>query len=423
MPLSQRVQVPSVSGLPEALRQAAVTAAQTLRLHGHRAWLVGGCVRDLALGRTPGDADLCSDATPSVVQAAFTHTVPVGIEFGTVLVVLEPGAVEHTTYRTEGTYSDGRRPDRVSFGRDLAEDARRRDFTVNALYLDPLTDEVCDPEGGLADLQAGLLRAIGDPVQRFQEDALRLLRLVRFGAVLGFSVEAQTEAAARRCAPLLAGMARERVHKELTAVAARGDGERFLTLLERCGLVETTLGLALPQVAERARLMRAWPHQLGLGGWLAALAAPLGEESPALVLERAERLAQGLKCSGEEQAVLLDALQLVCELQQHLEPAATPPSRAVRVRWARRVGQRCAWELVCRLQPESHVVRTWRAEAENWTEAEVHPAPYVRAADLLQLGVARGPRLGELLRALETAQLDGVVGDREAALRFVRQQL
>jgi len=95
------------------------------------------------------------------VQAAFSHTVPVGIEFGTVLVVLEPGALEHTTYRTEGTYSDGRRPDRVSFGRELTEDARRRDFTVNALYLDPLTDEVCDPEGGMADLRAGLLRAIG----------------------------------------------------------------------------------------------------------------------------------------------------------------------------------------------------------------------------------------------------------------------
>lgn len=411
-----------MSGLPDALRQAAVTAAKTLRQHGHRAWLVGGCVRDLALGRTPGDADLCSDATPAAVQAAFAHTVPVGIEFGTVLVVLESGALEHTTYRTEGTYSDGRRPDQVCFGLELTEDARRRDFTINALYLDPLTDELCDPEGGLADLKAGLLRAIGAPAQRFEEDALRLLRLVRFGAVLGFDVEAQTEAAARQCAPLLAGMARERVHKELAAVAARGDGERFLLLLERCGLADITLGESFPQLPVRAQLLRTWPKELGFGAWLAAVAAPVGDESAAVVRPRAERLAQSLKCSSEERNLLLDALELTCELLGLLEPGSAQPARATRIRWARRVGHACAFELVCRLRPEAHVLRSWRAEAHSWSASDLHPAPWLRAADLMELGVARGPRLGELLRALETAQLNGELADRAAALHFVQQR-
>lgn len=410
------VGVPRTSGLPPRLREAAAAVAAKLRERGHRAWLVGGCVRDLALGREVGDADLCSSAPPALVLDLFPRTVAVGAEFGTVVVVQDGVSIEHTTYRTESGYSDGRRPDMVAFGADAAEDARRRDFTVNALYLDPLTDELYDPQGGLGDLRARRLRAIGEPAQRFAEDALRLLRLVRFGATLGFEPEPATLEAARAAARQLAAMARERVHKELAAVCARGRIAPFLVLLERCGLVLPTFGVELGDVRRRAAMLEGWPSPCTLGEGLAALLAPLDD----LDAERlsASRAVQGLKCSRDEAAWVSETHQLLSELLS--DPA---PSRATRVRRARRKAFGTALELARRLRPGDAQLERVAAERAGWSEAELRPQPYLRAEELLEAGVARGPRLGELLRDLETAQLDGTVECRADALALVRSRL
>ena len=402
--------------LPPRLRDAATATALTLRGHGHRAWLVGGCVRDLALGREVGDADLCSSAPPALLLAAFPRTVPVGIEFGTVVVVHDGVSIEHTTYRTEAGYSDGRRPDTVAFGADAAEDARRRDFTVNALYLDPLTDELYDPQGGMEDLRLGRLRAIGDARERFEEDALRLLRLVRFGAVLGFELDPATEAAARGCARLLAGMARERVHKELAGVCARGALDRFLLLLERCALVEPAFGRPLPDIPARCRLLADWPRPCSLGEGLAAMLVPLRGDAD----ERAAATAivEGLKCSREEADHVGAAHLLLSELLA--DPLA---ARAVRVRRARQKAFGTALSLAGRLRPGDERLARVAHERAGWDEADLHPAPWLKADDLLELGVPRGPRLGQLLRDLETAQLDGLLDDRAAAIAFVRARM
>ncbi|MEY2746645.1 MAG: hypothetical protein RL112_1687 [Planctomycetota bacterium] len=412
------VGTPCLSRLPEPWSSAAKAVAGRLAELGHRAWLVGGCVRDLALARPVADADLCSDARPEVVQAAFPRTVPTGIEFGTVLVVLEGASVEHTTYRLETTYSDGRRPDSVRFGTDLVEDARRRDFTVNALYLDPLTNEVRDPTGGLADLKAGLLRAIGDPEERFREDSLRLLRLVRFAATLGFEVEERTLLAAQGLAPSLARMARERVHKELAGACARGDLSRFLRLLEACRLVVPTFGEELPRIDSRVARLSAWPRPTSLADGLAAILAPVEDELEApleLSLARAERVLQGLKCSRHEQDGCLDALACAHELL--LEPW---PSRSRRILRARRLGFACGLRLARLSRP---AIEAWDAiedEVRRLGPAGLHPAPLLSAEDLLALGVPRGPALGQWLRRLETLQLDGEVLDRAAAEARVR---
>lgn len=186
----------------------------TLRRAGYAAHPVGGCVRDLLLGRVPGDFDVCTSARPEETMALFDHTVPTGLKHGTVTVLTEDGPVEVTTFRREGGYADGRHPDGVSFDVGLTEDLARRDFTINAMALGP-DGEVIDPFEGKADLAAGLIRCVGDPDTRFAEDALRMFRALRFAAQLGFAIEDNTLAAIGRNATRAALVSGERIKIEL----------------------------------------------------------------------------------------------------------------------------------------------------------------------------------------------------------------
>src|SRR5438034_3299871 len=176
-------------------REAVATElVRRLRAAGHEAYLAGGCVRDRLLGREPLDYDIATSAPPETVQALFPRTVPVGAQFGVVLVIADGMPVEVATFRSDAAYVDGRRPSAVHFG-SAREDARRRDFTINALFLDPLTGEVVDFVGGQRDLSAGVIRAIGDARSRIAEDRLRMLRAVRLAARLGFAIEREAHAA------------------------------------------------------------------------------------------------------------------------------------------------------------------------------------------------------------------------------------
>ncbi len=208
---------------------------ETLRRAGHGAYPVGGCVRDLLLGRTPGDYDVCTSARPEQVTALFARTVPTGIKHGTVTVLTEDGPVEVTTFRREGGYADGRHPDGVAFDVGLTEDLARRDFTVNAMALGE-EGEVIDPFGGQADLEEGLIRCVGDPDRRFGEDALRMLRAVRFAAQLGFAIHPETEEAIRRNAPRVALVSGERIKVEMEKTLLSPRPERAGDLL-RWGLL------------------------------------------------------------------------------------------------------------------------------------------------------------------------------------------
>ena len=189
----------------------------TLRRTGHAAYPVGGCVRDLLLGRTPGDWDVCTDARPERVMELFPRTVPTGLKHGTVTVRTEDGPVEVTTFRREAGYADGRHPDAVDFDATLAEDLARRDFTVNAMALDE-NGMVIDRYGGQMDLFRSVIRCVGDPDRRFAEDALRMLRAVRFAAQLGFSIEKGTLDAIRRSARRAEKLSGERIKAELEKI-------------------------------------------------------------------------------------------------------------------------------------------------------------------------------------------------------------
>lgn len=208
---------------------------ETLRQAGYAAHPVGGCVRDLLLGRTPGDYDLCTAAKPEQVMVLFDRCVPTGLRHGTITVLTEDGPVEVTTFRREESYADGRHPDGVTFDVGLTEDLARRDFTINAMALGP-EGEVIDPFGGEKDLKTGVIRCVGDPDRRFSEDALRMLRAVRFAAQLGFAIVTDTQTAIQRNAGRVAQVSGERVKAELEKILLSPAPQRAGDLL-RWGLL------------------------------------------------------------------------------------------------------------------------------------------------------------------------------------------
>ncbi|MPM42619.1 CCA-adding enzyme [bioreactor metagenome] len=213
------------------LPQFVQKCLKNLRDTGFEAYPVGGCVRDLCLGRPPGDWDVATSALPEAVRALFPRTAPTGIAHGTVTVLFQSGKIEVTTFRRDGTYLDGRHPDTVTFDAGLFEDLSRRDFTINAMALGP-DGAVIDPFGGMEDLKKKLIRCVGDPASRFSEDALRMLRAVRFSAQLGFSIEPETAAAIRLLAPLAAKVSAERVRVEVEKTLCSphpSQGERFFS--------------------------------------------------------------------------------------------------------------------------------------------------------------------------------------------------
>lgn len=215
----------------KSLHRGSEECLQRLREAGWAAYPVGGCVRDLLLGRQAEDVDICTAARPEIVLALFERAIPTGLAHGTVTVLTETGSVEITTFRREGGYTDARHPDAVRFDVGLEEDLARRDFTVNAMALAP-DGTVIDPFGGQEDLARRLIRCVGDPERRFSEDALRMLRGVRFCAQLGFTMEEQTAAALRRCAPLTARVSGERIRAELEKILLSDRPEQLTELTD-----------------------------------------------------------------------------------------------------------------------------------------------------------------------------------------------
>ena len=236
---------------------AALEVCRRLAEGGHSAQIVGGCVRDLLLGRAAKDWDVATSAHPDAVQRLFKKTIPTGIAHGTVTVLVHGEPVEVTTYRGEGAYTDARRPDHVVFGVTLEEDLSRRDFTMNAIAFDPVAEATLDPFGGRADLEAGLIRAVGDPVARFREDGLRVMRAIRFAAVLGFVIEAGTEAAIPSALSSLARVSSERVRDELLKLLGAERPSIGLDIAQRTGV----LAAILPELAEGVGVVQNHHHR------------------------------------------------------------------------------------------------------------------------------------------------------------------
>ncbi len=425
----------------------ALRVVETLRRAGHRALLAGGCVRDMLLGQTPKDWDIATDAAPDQVAALFARTLPVGAHFGICVVVLEEGHYEVARFRRDGPYRDGRHPTSVEIA-DARADALRRDFTINGLFFDPAHREIIDYVGGRADIERGLLRAIGDPAARFAEDYLRLLRCVRFAARLDFAIEESTYAALRDQAPRIDAISPERIEDELTRLLTEGGIVRGLELLMDSGL----LAVVLPEVAALRGVEQppefhpegdVWNHvQLVMAqlcdpppelAW-AALLHDIGKEPTFEVRDRirfnrhdvvgaqmAEGICRRFRMSNARSA-------RICELvAQHMRIRNVPDMReSKRRRFLRQEAFAQLLELhradCMGCHRKMDLYEYCLAQLDDLGEEKLRPPPLLKGGDLLALGMESGPMVGRVLERLEDAQLEGTLHSREEAVAWVRQR-
>jgi poly(A) polymerase len=431
-------------------RETALEIVKRIQDAGHAAFWVGGCVRDLLLGREPGDYDVATSARPEEIEAIFQRTVPVGRQFGVLLVVENGKAIEVATFRSEKDYSDGRHPGSVEFS-DAREDARRRDFTVNGLFYDPIREEIKDWVGGEADLKSKILRTIGTPEERFSEDHLRLLRAVRFAAQLGFEIEPATFAALRAHAGTIGTVSAERVREELLKLFRPPHAGRGLDLLRDSGLLEEVL----PEVSATIGCeqspdfhpegsvynhIRLILDSLALESgstviWAALLhdiaKPPTASHDPTtgqihfyghekLGAEMAETILRRLKFPRKQ------IEQITTCVRYHMQFKDVPRMRKSTLR---RMLMRPTFPLELELHRldclGSHRrLDLYERMAGELRELEKQPAihpPLISGKDLMKLGIRPGPEMGALLEQIREKQLQDELTTREEALDWVRR--
>lgn len=433
-------------------KSAAVSIIEEVRARGYSAYLVGGCVRDLLLGIAPQDYDIATNARPNDVMALFPETIPVGAQFGVVLVVVRPEGVEPihvevATYRSDVGYSDGRHPDAVRYSDTAQEDVQRRDFTVNGLLLDPLKNEVLDYVGGRADIEHRIIRTIGGPRLRLREDKLRMMRAVRFAARLDYTVDANTMSAIRELAREIHQVSRERIRDELDKMLTEGHARRCFELLDSSGL----LSEVLPEISALKGVEQppqyhpegdVWTHMLllleglekGCSRSLAwgVLLHDIGKpptfrvapdrirfDSHAEVGTRmAQEICRRLRFSNE-------ATEQVCALvANHMRFADVKKMKESTFKRFMRLPYFEEHLELHRLDcSASHrdlsLYEFVKEKLSNTPEQEIRPAPLISGNDLIENGWKPGPQFRTILQAVEDAQLEGILHTREEALSFV----
>lgn len=432
--------------MPASAATLARNIAARLREQGESVYLVGGCVRDRLLGLPVKDYDLATSATPARLLQLFPHALEVGAHFGVMLVREDDAEVQVATFRTDHAYRDGRRPESVSYETDPRADALRRDFTINALFEDPFTGEVTDFTGGLNDLHARCLRAIGDPAQRFHEDRLRLLRAVRFAARLGFTIEPATWLALHDLAPAITTVSAERVRDEISRILTEGPAKAGFELLDASGL----LAILLPEVARMKGVPQppqfhpegdVWTHTLllldnlppspPLPVALAALLHDVGKPPTFAVTDRirfnnhaavgallARQILERLKYPG----ALVD--QVVSLIDNHMRFLQLPRmgtaarKRFFRLPWFDDQLELFRLDLLGGLRP----LDAWneaRRLRDSYRDEDLRPTPLLTGDDLIELGYRPGPQFRRILEAVEERQLEGSLASRDAAIGFV----
>ena len=428
--------------------RAARAVIERLVGAGHIAYFAGGCVRDLLRGESPTDFDVATDATAVEVQALFPRTVPVGAQFGVVLVLIDGQPIEVASFRADAEYRDGRHPTGVRPATP-EEDARRRDFTVNGMFRDAQSGDVIDVVGGRADLDARVIRAIGDPAARFGEDRLRMLRAVRLAARLDYAIEPATFAAIRTHAAAITEVSWERIGDEIVRILTEGAAQRGFALLDESGLLVHVLPeIALMKGVEQSPDYHpegdVFTHTLLL---LAELRQPSVELALAALLhdvakrDCAERRPDGritfyghAEIGAEKAVAICQRLRRSREtwervewlVRHHLRIAQAPQMRRSTLR--RFLAEPHIDELL-ELARIDVLASNGNLEAYEFCkqaqaafdDEPIKPPPLLRGRDLLELGYPRGPLFSEILGAVEDRQLEGELSTREAALEWVRR--
>jgi len=433
-------------------RELANSICDTLQRSGYQALLVGGCVRDLLLSREPADYDVATSATPAEVLRLFPNGLDVGAHFGVILFHQDSLKVEIATFRSDLGYSNGRHPDQVVYSKTPAEDVQRRDFTINGLLMRHDTGEVLDFVGGRVDLNAHIVRAIGEPSRRFAEDKLRMLRAVRFAARFGYTIEPETFAAIREQAHLIHVVSAERTHDELTRLLTEGAARRAFELLDKLALLQHLL----PEVAAMKNVSQppqfhpegdVWIHTLLMLDGLRAGVSPtlawgtllhdVGKPPtfrPAsetgdrirfdghveIGVRMAQEICHRLRFSND------DTQQVIALIANHMKFKDVAQMRAATLKRFVRLPQFDEHLELHRLDClSSHgkldAYEAVRAFLAQTPAAEVRPPRLLSGDDLKNLGYTPGPQFQKILASLEEAQLDEIVQTREQALCFVRE--
>ncbi len=438
--------------MPE-LKEHSQRIVRALRDAGHQAYLVGGCVRDLLLGREPADYDVTTDATPEEVMRIFPETYAVGAQFGVVLVP-SGGAggntVEVATFRSDIGYSDGRHPDQVRFSKSAQEDVERRDFTINGLLLDPINHEVLDFVGGRKDLDAGIIRTIGQPELRFAEDKLRMLRAVRFAARFGYTVELATLAAIRKLAAGVHQVSCERVRDELTKMLTEGHARQAFLLLDETGLLREVLpeisamkGVQQPPefhpegdvFVHTLLLLEELPHPCPTTLAWGALLHDVGKPPTFRVapdrirfdnhvdvgVKMAEEICRRLRFSNDETE------QILALVANHMRFAQVPQMKDSTFKRFMRMPEFEQHIELHRLdcQASHRDLTSYKFTRERIAAIPpeaIRPAPLISGADLIAAGYPPGPRFKQILSLVEDAQLEGRLQSKAGAMEYVRRE-
>jgi len=445
------------------LKEFAISIVKTLRQRSFSAYLVGGCVRDLLLKREPADYDVATSATPAQVMEIFPESYGVGAQFGVVLVPLpkdersrddegvgKSNAVEVATFRSDHGYSDGRRPDEVRFSQDPREDVARRDFTINGMLLDPLTNEVLDFVAGQKDLAAGIIRSIGDPERRFAEDKLRMLRAVRFAARFEYAIDQETLAAIQRRAQEIQMVSRERVRDELTQMLTEGHARRAFLLLDESGLLRQVLpeisamkGVEQPPEFHPEgdvfvhtlllldHLPSPCPPTLAWGALLHDAGKPATfrrapdrirfDDHVDVGVKIAEEICERLRFSND------DAKQILALVDNHMRFGhVTRMKESTLKKFLRMPGfdEHLALHRADSLASHRNLstYELIRKKLGEIPPQEIRPAPLVTGDDLIAAGYVPGPKFREILEAVEDAQLEGRVLSHNDAFEFVKRE-
>lgn len=423
----------------ERRRAFAVQVVRGLREAGHQALWAGGCVRDLLIGLTPTDYDVATDAPPERVMQIFRRTVPVGVSFGVVKVIgpRGTGEVEVATFRSDGAYIDGRRPESVVFS-SPEEDASRRDFTINGMFFDPTSGEVIDYVGGKHDLESGLLRAIGDPASRFAEDKLRLVRAVRFAARFGLRIEPATEKALVAMAAEVTVVAAERIAQELRRMLVHPSRSAAMRLLMDFGLAAEIVPELLSLVGVPAHVVARpdhdlWeqtlavldglPHDPSIGLALASLFHEIDRATAGYgAVEALDRVADRLKLANVEREA---ASWLLAHHETLNAPRSMPVSRLKRLLAEPGIGELLAMHRAVAEAAELPIDHV--AFCEDYLRVEpdgpIRPAPWIDGNDLKRLGLRPGPVFKQWIDRAYDAQLEGTVTNPEEAVAWLSRQI
>lgn len=401
--------------MTEQNKQAALNVVKRLHEAGFQALWAGGCVRDMLMAVEAQDYDVATNATPKQVSGLFKRTLQVGAQFGVVVVLLDKAQVEVATFRNDGGYVDGRRPEAVEFT-DARQDALRRDFTINGMFYDPLTQEVLDYVGGQSDLAAGVIRAIGEPQARFGEDHLRMLRAIRFAARLGYEIEPKTWQAICQLSERISRISSERIATELEKIMVNGNRYAGMKMVLASGLMGHIYGNCpmeqLSEGIERLKLLSE-PVDFAL-----ALTATLSGGLEGEV----SGITRSLKVSNDTRKKAMWLADSVSKLLNSL-----PLSKGRLKQWLANEWfcdlLNLTWACHTREGKDTHLLEQLRHQIADLGDEEIKPVPLLNGNDLISMGLEPGPKLGQLFEQMYLAQLEGELMTQDQARQWVSERV